>query len=70
MDTMLLIGADDVRAGGYAVGRGAQEMKNAAATMDYSLQQHRQWMDEWLMRFESVVQAAGAGPLPPQEPER
>ncbi len=33
----------------------AQEMKSAAATMDYALERHRQWMDEWLSRFESAM---------------
>ena len=57
MNDVLLIGADDVRAGGYAMERAAAEMKNAAATIDYSLQQHRQWMDEWLMQFQAALTA-------------
>ena len=55
MDTMILIGADDVRAGGAAASHAGAEMKQAAATIDYALEQHRRWMDEWLARFETAL---------------
>ena len=56
METMILVGAEDVRAGGAAASHAGAEMKLAAATIDYALEQHRRWMDEWLGRFELILE--------------
>lgn len=55
MDHMVLIGSDDVRAGGHAAREAAHEMKSAAAAIESALDRHRQHMDEWLLRFEQAV---------------
>lgn len=56
-----LSGAEEVsRAAGRMV-HAAEEMKQAAATLDHTLFMHRQWMDEWLMRFEEVLKEGPSG---------
>lgn len=58
METHILVGADDVRAGGNAMREAAQEMKNAAGMIEDSLNRHRQFMDDWLDRFSSALNSA------------
>lgn len=51
METMLLIGSEDVRAGGNAARQAGHEMSAAATQMEDSLLRHRQFLDDWLQRF-------------------
>lgn len=66
METMVLIGAEDVRAGGQAASHAGAEMKQAAATIDYALAHHQRWMEDWLQRFERVVEAIAAPSVEPK----
>jgi hypothetical protein len=50
-----LIGADDVRSAGIAMRHAAEEMKSAANTIDVALDQHRNFLNDWLQRFEAAV---------------
>lgn len=53
-----LLGADDVRSAGYTMQSAAEEMKRAAATIDYALERHHRFMDDWLSRFEQILNTA------------
>jgi hypothetical protein len=52
-----LIGADEVSRAAYTMRDAAHEMKSAAGTIDEALRHHRQFMDDWLARFEQIVLA-------------
>lgn len=66
-----LIGAEDVRAGGYAVERGAETIQNSVSTMEWALQQHARALEDhqiflrdWLTEYKRVTKA-GADRFPP-----
>ena len=50
-----LLGAEDVRRAGAEMQRAANDMRNAAGDMQQAVQRQQQVMDDWLARFESVV---------------
>ena len=50
-----LMGAEDVRSAGVAMGRAASVMQSAASSMEDSLQRHRIFLDEWIMRLETAL---------------
>lgn len=54
--TGLYVGmAEQVAAAGHSMVRAAEEMKHVAFSMDDALFRHRQFMDDWLARFEAVL---------------
>ena len=58
METIFLMGSDDVRQGGNAARDAGQEMRRAAGQIEFALQQHQRFLDEWLGRFEDVLSKA------------
>lgn len=50
-----LLGAEDVSRAGSAMREAAQEMQSAAHSIDYSNSQQRQYLDDWLVRFEGAI---------------
>jgi hypothetical protein len=56
MDNIHLIGADDVRAAGNSIRGAAEVMSSAALTIDGALERHQRFLDDWLVRFEAVMQ--------------
>ena len=54
-DYITLLGTDDVYRAGSMMQSAATDMKNAAAWTEESLQRHRLFMDDWLMRFEEIL---------------
>ena len=56
MEYMHLVGAEQVQAAGHAMTNAAHEMKSAASAIDETMRQHRQFMEDWLMRFEAVLE--------------
>ena len=55
VEFITLLGADDVRQAGSARKSAACEMRNAAASIEDSLQRHKQFLDDWLCRLEAVM---------------
>ena len=55
-DYVSLMGAEDVRAAGNRMVEAADAMNRVAGSIDESLRTHRQWMDDWLARFEAAVE--------------
>jgi hypothetical protein len=51
-----LIGADDVRSAGHQMACAASEMSQAASSFDSVFERQRRFMDDWLQRFESVLE--------------
>lgn len=50
-----LMGAEDVRSAGRSMQQAADDMSSAARSLSETLWQHRQFMDDWLMRLEQVL---------------
>lgn len=58
MEYMTLTGTEDVARAGYAMRDAAAEMRRAAENMGTAMQEHQQFMDDWLVRFEQVLTTA------------
>jgi hypothetical protein len=69
MNAVHLIGAEDVRSAGCAMQHAAEAMQQAADSFDNALERHRQWMEEWLSRFEAAVEKAADPFAPVVEPK-
>ncbi len=57
METMLLLGTEDVHRAASRIQDAADTMNRAAGNMDEVFHRQRLFMDEWLQRFESVINA-------------
>ncbi len=51
-----LMGAEKVSQAGSQMSSAAEEIKRAVGNFDHALFQHRQFLNDWLARFESVLQ--------------
>ena len=51
-----LLGSEDVSRAGYTMRDAAQTMQNAASNMSYTFEQHQRFLDDWLSRFEQVME--------------
>ena len=59
-DYVTLIGAEDVTRAGNRMSDAASDMLRAAASIEDSLYRHRQFLDEWLGRFEAALRREDA----------
>ena len=50
-----LIGAEDIRRAGANIDSAATNMNRAAANFDSSVYRLIRFMDDWLMRFEQII---------------
>ena len=55
MDRILLVGTETVERAGHRMEAAADVMRKAAESMDYSLMMHKQFLEDWLSRFENVL---------------
>lgn len=58
MQTIYLMGAENVARAGHQLAAAASEMSRAAASMEETLHRHRQMMDDWLNRLEQILKEA------------
>lgn len=56
MDNILLIGADDVVRGGHLMQNAADDMVRAVSQMEDTFSRQRNFFDEWLDRFSSILE--------------
>lgn len=61
-----LVGSEAVQSAGYAMRSAAEDMNKAASQMDSSIQDLKQFMDDWLIRFKDVM-AKAPEPQTPKE---
>ena len=54
-DFINLLGAEDVRSAGHRMAEAAQKMSEAASSMDYTVEKLRGILDDFLGRFEEIV---------------
>lgn len=57
MQSIYLQGSEDVRSAGSAMREAAQQMNNAASSIQFTLEQNQRFLDDWLQRLEAVVEA-------------
>jgi len=57
-NSITLIGAEDVRVAGHQMATAAESIRHAVGSLDDTLMHHRQWMGDWLMRFEAALKEA------------
>lgn len=55
MESINLLGSEEVQSAANTIMSAAQEMSRAAGCLDYALLQQRQFMDDWLMRLEDIM---------------
>lgn len=56
MDRIILVGSEDVLAGGRMARNAGNDMKSSASTIQSALEAHQRFMAEWLQRFEAAVE--------------
>ena len=57
METIVLMGSDDVQRAGANMQDAAETMRRAADAISFALEQHQRFMDDWLARLEAVLAA-------------
>ena len=67
-DYITLMGSEDVSRAGRNMQSAAEQMSRAASSIEDSLFRHRQFLDDWIQRLESVMQEARA--TTPRQSER
>lgn len=55
METIVLLGAEDVRSAASTISAAASEMSRAASYSEDTARRQQQFMDDWLRRFEEAV---------------
>jgi len=51
-----LIGAENVRSAGNSMVSAVRDMQRAASSIEYSLSRHQRFFDDWLMRFQEMLE--------------
>lgn len=51
-----LVGAEQVQGAANQMRAAADEMMRAASSIDSALHAHRQFLDEWLLRFQQIIE--------------
>lgn len=69
MDSIHLDGAETVSNAARTMRSAAEEMSSAAMTIDGALERQRAFMDDWLLRFEAIVDKLTAPPVISGPPE-
>ena len=55
MDTITLIGAENISRAGWQMHDAAERMANVSANMQSVFEAHQRFLDDWLLRFEAVL---------------
>jgi hypothetical protein len=55
MENIYLVGSEDVSRGGSNMASAAQDILRAANNIDSTFYQYRDFMNDWLNRFEQVL---------------
>ena len=63
MERILLVGTEAVESAGHRMEAAAEVMRNAASTYDHATMMHKQYLEDWLQRFEAAVERMQSPPL-------
>jgi hypothetical protein len=55
MESIYLMGSEDVRSASSTMSRAAEQMQGAASNVASALEQHQRFLDDWLSRFEAAL---------------
>lgn len=55
MDSVYLVGHEAVSSAASSIRSSAEQIQRAAGSIEHSLFQHQRFMDDWLQRFEQIV---------------
>jgi hypothetical protein len=55
MDSVYLQGSEDVRSAGHSIQNSAVEMKHAASSISFALEQHERFLSQWLAEFKDIM---------------
>lgn len=58
METMVLLGAEQLVSAMHSLRDVAQTIDRASGNCDNALKQHQAFMDDWLLRFQGIIDAA------------
>jgi hypothetical protein len=58
METMVLMGAEELSRAMYSLREVAEKMQQAAGSYEFAVQQNQRFMDDWLQRFEEAIKGA------------
>jgi hypothetical protein len=61
MESIVLIGAEDVSRAGHNMQSAAEQMSRAVGNLSEVLERHQRFMDDWLDRFAQTVDAMRGG---------
>lgn len=56
MDTIYLVGSEDVRHAGHAMQSAAMEFGRQVANLEGALLRHQQFLDDWLSRLQNTIE--------------
>ena len=58
MDYITLLGAEQVQDAANVMRKAAETFGSAVGSQHYNLEQHQRFMDDWLQRFQQVLEEA------------
>jgi len=58
-DYVTLLGAEQVQSAARQMASAADEMRRAAGSIDDSLRSHQRFLEDWLLRFQQILEAKG-----------
>lgn len=67
MDSVYLAGSEEVGRAASRMQAAAEQMKLAASNIDYALELHHRWMDDWLSRLQTALEAVRTPPAPEEQ---
>jgi hypothetical protein len=55
MERILLVGTEEVSNAGHRMSAAAETMRKAANTIDDAIMRHKQYLEDWMLRFEQCI---------------
>lgn len=55
-DYVTLLGAEQVSSAAHSMRSAADQMSSAASSIQYALENHQRFLDDWLIRFAEAIE--------------
>jgi hypothetical protein len=55
MQSLILVGAEQVASAGNNIKQAAEQMSNVSGNVQVVLEAHQRFLDDWLLRFEQML---------------
>lgn len=69
MENVYLLGSEEVSRAGQAMRAAADDMQRAAMNIDGAFERHQRFLDDWLARFEAVMNPPAPAPVAKPVPD-